>query len=253
MNGRSRTILAFDTSSRLGSVIVTANGKVLARAFLRSPRRHAARLLPAIRGVLVASGAQLGDLAGIVVGSGPGSFTGVRVAAATAKGLTEGCGVPIWAYSSLAAAAASAGVWLPAGWSGPAGWRSAREGQVVEPQEAGTPCCILFDARGDRVYAGCFRVGPASVDILVPPTATRVGDVLSSSIPEGAIFAGDGAFRHAAMIERHGWRVVAPPVGLPTAEGLARLFALMPGPPVDNARAWEPEYLRPWRAGAPGL
>ena len=252
MNGRSRTILAFDTSSRLGSVIVTANGRVLARAFLRSPRRHAARLLPAIRGVLVASGAQLGDLAGIVVGSGPGSFTGVRVAAATAKGLTEGCGVPIWTYSSLAAAAASEGVWLPAGWSGPAGWRKGQEDRAVEPPEPGTPCYVLFDARGDRVYAGCFRVGAASVDVLVPPTATRLGGVLSSSVPEDAVFAGDGAFRHAAAIGRRGWRVVPPPVGLPTAEGLARLFTLMPGPPVDNARAWEPEYLRPWRPGAAG-
>ena len=250
MNGRNPTVLAFDTSSRLGSVIVIANGKVLARAFLRSPRRHAARLLPAIRGVLVASGAQLGDLAGIVVGSGPGSFTGVRVAAATAKGLTEGCGVPIWTYSSLAAAAASEGVWLPAGWSRPAGWRRVQEDRVVEPPEPGTPCYILFDARGDRVYAGCFRVNRESVDILVPPTAARLSEVLSSSVPEGAIFAGDGAFRHAAAIKRRGWRVAPPPVGLPTAEGLARLFTLVPGPPVGNARTWEPEYLRPWRAGA---
>ena len=252
MNGRGRTILGFDTSSRLGSVIVTADGQVLARAFLRSPRRHAARLLPAIRGVLVASGAQLGDLAGIVVGSGPGSFTGVRVAAATAKGLTEGCGVPIWAYSSLLAAAASAGVWLPAGWSGPAGWRRAHEDGAVEPLEPETPCYVLFDARGERVYAGCFRVGPASVETLMPPTATRLGEVLASAIPEGAVFAGDGAFRHARAIERHGWRVAPPPVGIPTAEGLARLFTLMPAPPVDDARRWEPEYLRPWKAGGAG-
>ena len=250
MTGRNRTILAFDTSSRLGSVIVTTDGKVLARAFLRRPRRHAARLLPAIRGVLVASGAQLGDLAGIVVGGGPGSFTGVRVAAATAKGLTEGCGVPIWTYSSLAAAAVSEGVWLPAGWSGPAGWRRVDEDGTVEPIEPGTPRHVLFDARGDRVYAGCFRVGPASIETLLPPTATRLEEVLSSRVPADTVFAGDGAFRHAAAIKRQGWRVAPPPVGIPTAEGLSRLFALMPGPPVGNARGWEPEYLRPWKGAA---
>ena len=125
--------------------------------------------------MLVASGAQLGDLAGIVVGSGPGSFTGVRVAAATAKGLTEGCGVPVWTYSSLAAAAASEGVWLPAGWSGPAGWRKVQEDREVEAPEPGTPCYVLFDARGERVYAGCFRVGSSSVDILVPPDRDAPG------------------------------------------------------------------------------
>ncbi len=252
MKPRAPTILAYDTSSRLGSVIVTTNGKVLARAFLRRPRRHAARLLPAIRGVLVASGVQLGDLGGIVVGGGPGSFTGVRVAAATAKGLTEGCGVPIWAYSSLAAAAASADVWLPSGWSRAAGWRGVGGDRAADPMEPGTPCYVLFDARDDRVYAGCFRVGATSVDTLVPPTATRLGDVLASSIPEGAVFAGEGAFRHAAAITGRGWRVLDPPVGLPTAEGLARLFTLMPQPPVDDARSWEPEYLRPWRSGAAG-
>ena len=249
MTGPNRTILAFDTSSRLGSVIVTADGKVLARAFLRSPRRHAARLLPAIRGVLVASGTQLGDLAGIVVGSGPGSFTGVRVAAATAKGLTEGCGVPLWSYSSLMAASASRGVWLPAGWSGPTGWRTTHEDEAAEASEPDAPCYVLFDARGNRVYAGCYRVRSASVDVLVPPTATRLGDVLSSPIPADAIFAGDGAFRHAAVIGRHGWRVVPPSVGIPTAEGLSRLFTLAPMAPVANPRAWEPEYLRPWKAG----
>ena len=250
MNGRGRTILAFDTSSRLGSVIVTANGKVLARAFLRSPRRHAARLLPAIRGVLVASGAQLGDLAGIVVGSGPGSFTGVRVAAATAKGLTEGCGVPIWTFSSLAAAAASEGVWLPAGWSGPAGWRRRQEDRAVEPPEPGTPCYVLFDARGDRVYAGCFRVGPASVDVLVPPTATRVGEVLSSSVPEGAIFAGDGAFRHAAAIAGQGWRVVPPRSDCPPPKGLPVSSRSCPGHPwTTRARGSRSTCVR----GGPGL
>ena len=250
MSGRDRAILAFDTSSRLGSVIVTVDGKVLARAFLRSPRRHAARLLPAIRGVLVASGAQLGDLSGIVVGGGPGSFTGVRVAAATAKGLTEGCGVPVWSYSSLTAAAASEGVWLPAGWSGPAGWRRAAGRAEPEAAEPDAPRYVLFDARGDRVYAGCFRVGRASVEVLVPPAATRLGEVLSSPIPPDAVFAGDGAFRHAAVIKRHGWPVAPPPVGLPTAEGLARLFTFASAPPIENARAWEPEYLRPWRPGA---
>ncbi len=249
MSARDRAILAFDTSSRLGSVIVTADGRVLARAFLRSPRSHAARLLPAIRGVLLASGTQLGDLAGIVVGSGPGSFTGVRVAAATAKGLTEGCGVPVWTYSSLMAAAASSNVWLPAGWSAASGWRQANEVEAGEVAEPDAPCYVLFDARGDRVYAGCYRVGPASVEVLVPPAAARLGDVLSPSVPEGAVFAGDGAFRHESAIKRHGGRVVAPPAGIPTAEGLSRLFTLAPSAPIGNPRAWEPEYLRSWKAG----
>ncbi len=241
--GESGPVLAFDTSSSLGSVVVAAEGRILARVFLESQRQHAAALLPAIRDILGEVGMELPELRGLVVGSGPGSFTGVRVAAATAKGLGHGTGLPVWAYSSLMAAAASLGARLPRAWPGPSGGPPARRLETLGP---GAACYVLFDARGDRVYAGCYRIEPTAMEILIPPAATGIEDVLSSDVPPGSVFAGSGALRHAWAIEQEGWSVAAPPSGVPMAEGLVRVLELSPSRPVEELRSWEPEYLRAW-------
>ena len=83
-----RILLAMDTSTALGTVAVACGREVLARAELGEQRTHASGLVPAIAEVLDEAGVDREELSGVVVGSGPGSFTGVRVAAATAKGLT---------------------------------------------------------------------------------------------------------------------------------------------------------------------
>ena len=242
-SGDRGPVLAFDTSSSLGSVVVAAEGRILARAFLESQRRHAAALLPAIRDVLAEVGIGLPDLRGVVVGSGPGSFTGVRVAAATAKGLGYATGLPVWAYSSLMAAAASLGARLPRAWPGPSVGPPARRLATLGP---GAACYVLFDARGERLYAGCYRIEPTAMETLVPPAATRLEDVLSSDVPPGSVFAGSGALRHAWAIEQEGWLVAGPPSGVPMAEGLARVLELAPSRPMEDLRSWEPTYMRAW-------
>ena len=72
-------LLAFDTSSAVGSVAVGREGVVLAHSELEEQRKHASALVPAIRAVLLEAGIDKSELDGIVVGEGPGSFTGVRV------------------------------------------------------------------------------------------------------------------------------------------------------------------------------
>lgn len=97
--------LGIETSWRVGSVALMVEGAVAARRFLAVPAAHASGLIPAVRAVLEQAGVRRGDLDGIVVGAGPGSFTGVRIGAAAAKGLACGLGVPLYATSSLRAAA----------------------------------------------------------------------------------------------------------------------------------------------------
>ena len=70
----------------------------------------------------------------LLVGAGPGSFTGIRVGVGTAKGMAWALGIPLWAFSSLAGAAAAV---------------------EVEPIR---PRAVLFDARGDRLYAAAYRI-----------------------------------------------------------------------------------------------
>lgn len=126
-------ILALDTSTETGSVAVGRGGRLLAEATLSVGPGHSSALLPAVDWVVRAAGLAPGDLAAVVVGGGPGSFTGLRIAAATAKGMVRALGVPLFAYSGLLAAAA--GHW-----------------------GAGRPVCALFDARRRDVYAGCWRL-----------------------------------------------------------------------------------------------
>ncbi|MBT8396735.1 MAG: tRNA (adenosine(37)-N6)-threonylcarbamoyltransferase complex dimerization subunit type 1 TsaB [Gemmatimonadetes bacterium] len=218
--------LSMDTSGKEGSVAL-ARGEpgermeILAKTDLAEELEHASLLVPTISDLLSEVGADPGDLNGIVVGSGPGSFTGVRVGAATAKGMAWALGVPLWGFSSLAGAAA---------------------GTEEEPLR---PRLILFDARGDRVYAAAYRVARGSLETLMPPRATTVGDVLDGLIPPGAVLMGDGTVRHRDLLEGAGNPILSPPAGRPSGTGLLRLLSFHPpAEPIEDLSRWEPDYLR---------
>lgn len=103
---RRPLILAFDTSTRRTTVAV-GDGGVDA---LRQADREAEPLLELVDSALGAAGATIEDLRGIVVGTGPGSFTGLRVALATAKTLAYARSLPLVGVSSAAALARAAAV-----------------------------------------------------------------------------------------------------------------------------------------------
>jgi tRNA threonylcarbamoyl adenosine modification protein YeaZ len=193
---------------------------------------------------LSSAGVELGELSGILVGAGPGSFTGVRIAAATAKGLARALELPLWAFSSLAAGGATADVLS----SPAAGFDQPETSLPYAGGLSGLPRCVLFDARGDRVYAACYLFRPQGPPrVLIPPRSTDVRGVLAAvrEMDENVAFAGDGAQRHQKVIREAGYPVMAPPAGTPTGDGLLRLLALDPGArPLQNPGAWEPEYLR---------
>ncbi len=245
-------VLALDTSMREGSAAIGArvgeeDGRieVLARVAIRAREEQAALLIPRIEELLEEAGADVNELSGIVVGAGPGSFTGVRVGAATAKGLARALGVPLWTFSSLAAAAAEDG-------SGRLGRERFSlppddfEDLLVSDFDTLRPRFVLFDARGNRVYAAAYRLAESGFETLMEPCATDLSEVLAGLIPPAAILMGDGALRHRAILESAGHPVLPPPFGRPTADGLIRLLSLAPGtPPLRAPGTWEPNYLRP--------
>ena len=211
-------ILAFDTSGPIGSVAVASGAVVLAREVLGRQGAHASGLVPAIDDVLDEAGIDRDELRGIIVGEGPGSFTGVRVAAATAKGLGHALGIPVWAVSSLAAAALAV--------------------------NAAPVRYTLFDARGERVYGACFGVGSEGLEEMIAPHAGELRDVLDGEVPAGAVFLGDGAVRHRGVIEGAGFTVVEPDPVLTLADGLVEYLARTGIAPVPDLPSWEPEYVR---------
>lgn len=212
-------LLAFDTSIAVGSVAVGRGSKLLASATLDDRREHASRLVPAIDKALERAGMRVADVDGIVVGEGPGSFTGVRVAAATAKGLAHALELPVWAFSSLAAAALA--------------------------EDTGPTRYVLFDARHDRVYGACYEIGASTFVERVEPHAGTVLEAVRGAVPAGATFVGEGARRHRETIEKAGFHV-GPGPSRSLAEGLLRLHEAVGGSrPVADIAAWEPRYVRP--------
>ena len=214
--------VAMDTSSPVGYVAVSKGGKVLARETLHHRGKHAGHLVPAIHQTLQECGGSVAGLSGVVVGEGPGSFTGVRVAAATAKGLSRARGVPLWAVSSLAAVA-------------------------IASRTADSPAVryVIFDARAERVYAACYGIGRAGVECLVPPHPSDLRTVLGEDIPVGAEFVGDGAEKHRAAIEGAGYPVTTVEGGVRVGDGLIEFLRLHPeARPVEHLDTWEPRYLK---------
>jgi tRNA threonylcarbamoyl adenosine modification protein YeaZ len=233
--------LALETSGPVGSVALARGEAVLSRAFIDRAGEQSSRMLPALGAVLSDAGVPRDALAGVVVGAGPGSFTGVRIAAATAKGLTHALGVPLWAFSSLAAGAISDLV-LPPG-VGPAAWR--RRAAEGDGGAAAPLRWVLFDARGERVYAACYRVRAGGLDVVVHGHPTTVSGLLARPAEAGEAFSGDGAVRHRARFAAAGRVVLPEPAGFPTADALLRLFLMhRHSPPLSDVARWEPEYLK---------
>lgn len=111
-DGRRARVLAIDTAtSRVVIALGGRSGLADGVDTWVAGRRHGETLLPAIGRVLVEHGTARSSLVGIIVGTGPGAFTGLRVGIATAKGLAHGLGIPLVGVSSgealLAAARAS--------------------------------------------------------------------------------------------------------------------------------------------------
>lgn len=167
------TILALETSSSIGSIALLRGEEVLER-FIETPREQTERILPFVDDVLAAAGITLGDLDAIAFGRGPGSFTGLRIAAAVTQGLAFAAGVPVVAVSSLEALAQRA-------------WRE------LEIDDA----LICVDARMREVYVAHYAVhaGRATLrgeERLCAPDA--VADIAATRERWAAVGSGWGAY-----------------------------------------------------------
>jgi tRNA threonylcarbamoyladenosine biosynthesis protein TsaB len=184
-------ILAFDTAGPWCVAALCAGSTVRASASEEIATGQAERLMPMLEGVLSAGGAGWRDLAAVGVGTGPGNFTGVRVAVAAARGIAMGLGVPAIGVGLLEARA---------------------EGLA-------RPLGVVEDARRGEVYLQSFGTGADEGPLLLDPSdiAPAFGD-----LP----LAGGAAAAVAALT---GAAVLAP--ALPLAVAIARIAAQRLGAP----------------------
>jgi tRNA threonylcarbamoyladenosine biosynthesis protein TsaB len=171
-------ILAIETSSSTATIALAIGDAVVERS-IETPREQAGRSLGIIAELLGGAGVGLGDLDALVFGQGPGSFTGLRVAAAVAQGLCLGSGRPLVPISSLAALAQRAF----------AGCHSAQRIEQVL-------CCV--DAHMGEVYSASF----ALVDgLATAQSAESIGAPAAVRPPDAPFIAvGDGLAAHAEKL-----------------------------------------------------
>lgn len=209
--------LALETSTRLGSLALGRGDEVISECALAVRATHSETVLDEVARLLARAGFEAGAVERLVIGAGPGSFTGVRIAAALAKGWCHARDVPLYACSSLRAVAASAG----------------RE-----------KVCALFDARRGEVYGAAYALGGLEGP-LAGPSACAVEAWLDGLDDPGAwAFAGEGAIRQRAPIEARGGTVLPAFLGVPRAAALLWLAERIPEARVDDIGLWEPRYVR---------
>ena len=210
--------VAIETSTALGTVAIARDERLLAEVALGTQTRHAEMALPALEFALSMAGVDRSAVEEVVVGGGPGSFTGVRVAGATAKGLVAALEVPLRAFSSLLALAVGVA--------------------------ADRPVCALLDARREEVYAGCWRVTAEGIENILTPTVGPVGDIVARLEGASPVFAGDGAHRYRDALSDSG-AIVMPAPAHPRASSLLWLAARDASAGlVADVAAWEPSYIR---------
>jgi tRNA threonylcarbamoyl adenosine modification protein YeaZ len=226
--------LAIDTATDIASVaagrhVGAGTAASESGAHVQGARRHAAEIVGLIDFTLGRIGVRPQDLDGIVVGDGPGSFTGLRIGWAAAKGLAQETGLQFVAVPSLLAAAAGAAV---------------KAGAV--------PIAACFDALRGEVYGALYVVHPDRVETLVAPATTTVVEFARTAPAIPALVVGDGATRYPeAVLAWSG----SPPVPLaslpPLATMLLSLFSRTGAARIIDAwAAAEPAYGRPAEAQA---
>jgi len=214
-------VLAIESATPRGSVALARPGRLLGEVRLPEGRQTSETFLAAAASLL--SGAGAGKVSHVAVSAGPGSFTGLRVGMAAAKGFAFGWSIPVVCVPTLQALAA----------------RFRVEKTLV---------CPVLDARKKEVYAGFYRweggrCVPAAPDAAVEP------ERLASLLPLGPVlFCGDGIGAYGTLFrEALGDRALFPPPGEehPRAASVALLGASLAAEGAgEPAHAVVPRYLR---------
>lgn len=218
-------ILALDSSGLVASVAVVEDQTVVAEYTVNYKKTHSQTLLPMLDTIAQMIGLELQTLDAIAVASGPGSFTGLRIGGATAKGLGLALDKPVIAVPTIAALAYN----------------------LFDTEAV---ICPLMDARRNQVYTGIYQFCEHELSTIWEQTAAAISDVIGrlNIIGKKVIFLGDGVPIYRETIAEN---MIVPYTFAPAhlnkqragaVGALAELYYRQGK--IQNAREYRPEYLR---------
>jgi tRNA threonylcarbamoyladenosine biosynthesis protein TsaB len=219
-------ILGIDSATGIASVAVIEDATVLAETRSETAG-HRADLLVLVDAVCTGAGITARDLDGIAIGAGPGSFTGLRIGMATAKGIGFAAQRPLWAVSSLAALAHA----------------------ELETDPSGVVVAVI-DARRGEVYAGAYHAVDGAITLIGEERVLPPSELVAFA-PAGARFTGDAAAAYPDL-------ALLPGTWQQTPSGVSVAKLALAGARVDVLVSGAPTYIRPSEAevkypdGVPG-
>ena len=217
-------ILAFETSAKAASAALLEDGRLLGESYQNTGLTHSQTLLVMAEHLLAQCGKTVAEVTAVAVAAGPGSFTGVRIGVAAAKGFAWGRELPCYGVSTLEAMALSLGAW---------------QGYV----------CPCMDARRSQVYNALFSVNQGTLERLREDRAIALSELAEElNALDGPIFlVGDGSTLAYRTLSGEIPNLVLPPEHRmhQRADGVALLAAqkIAAREPGD-ANALTPNYLR---------
>ena len=217
-------ILGIDSSGMVASVAIVQDDILMAEYTMNHKKTHSETLLPMIDEIVRNSETRLEDIDAIAIASGPGSFTGLRIGAATAKGLGLSIEKPIVPVKSCEGLAFN--MW-------------GTEGLV----------CPIMDARRNQVYTGIYRV-LGNVEVVMDQTPMDIHELIErlNNLAEGVTFLGDGVDIYKDII----WKEIKVPCKMAPASMNRQRGAsiatygeiLFKDKKYVSAYDFAPEYLR---------
>ena len=162
-------ILGIDSSGLVATVAIQSDDILVGEYTIHNKKTHSQTLLPMIQDMLRMAEVPVEELDAIAVAAGPGSFTGLRIGAATAKGLGQALNIPLVAVPSL-------------------------EGLAYNLAGADALVCPIMDARRNQAYYGIYDVSGEMPVVVAEQDAAPIDTVLQKVRETGReiIFVGDG-------------------------------------------------------------
>lgn len=221
-------ILALETSAKAVSAAVTEDGKILCAGYQDTGLTHSRTLMPIVEHILKNTGLTMAEMDAVAVAAGPGSFTGIRIGVAAAKGLAFAANKPIAGVSTLAAMARNVAF---------------SDGLII---------CAM-DARRNQIYNSLFEANAGTLTRLTDDRAISLADLLEELKNEfrPMTVVGDGAKLCFEYLTDNGisCRMAPPHLVMQNAMSVAlEAERLANENQLVSAQSLEPVYLRPAQA-----